>query len=81
VKTDFENLEISIDPSLIVGEQASNWLNGAQLNSNGENSLFDPDQPEFTNMPFEEKLRLADVMIIRWQRYRDLVIEENTILG
>ncbi len=76
---DFENMDIALNANLFVGEGADTDLGGAQLKSVVEERWSDPE--DYNHMPFEEKLRLADVMLSRWQRYRDLVIAENSIPG
>jgi hypothetical protein len=74
---DFESMDIALSADLRVGEGAEYDIDGAQLKSVVEERYS--SQEEYEHMPFEEKLRLADVMIARWRKYRDLVIEENTI--
>ncbi|KAA0685984.1 hypothetical protein DTW90_34420 [Neorhizobium sp. P12A] len=75
--TDFENMDISLSADLMVGEGSDSDIEGAQLNCIVEERYSSPEGYE--HMPFEEKLRLADVMIARWQRYRDLVVQERSV--
>lgn len=74
---DFENMDIGLSKGLQVGLDSENSLEGADLKSVVENTRCDPQ--DYEHLPFEEKLRLADVMIARWHRYREAVIEESSI--
>lgn len=73
----FESMMIGLAPDLSLGEGSDSPIDGADLKVVVGERWSDPQ--DYQHMPFEEKLRLADVMIARWQRYREAVIEDNTI--
>lgn len=70
--TDFEQMDISLSAGMLVGEGANHDVEGAQLQA----VIQDRGSADYQHMATEDKIRMADVMIARWQRYRTLVLDE-----
>lgn len=75
MRTDFENMTVAISPDLELGEGSDAAMHDLDLKRVLRKTVCDPESYE--QLPWFEKVRLADMMISRWEKYRTSAYIEN----
>lgn len=70
---------IGIGPELGLSEGYDGGLDGADLKEVIQENWGDTSEYKF--LPFEDRLFICDMMLSRWNAYREKLIAENSIAG